>query len=89
MSPWKKAVYEGMDVIFVMPRAMVRMTLNFVLALHHMAAKYIAKYLFNFIFVNIESMIVVFKGWCRFFALLFILPEETSLIDRIAFEPKH
>ena len=27
-----------MDVIFVMPRAMVRMTLNFVLALHHMAA---------------------------------------------------
>ena len=43
MSPWKKAVDEGMDVIFVMPRAMVRMTLNFVLALHHMAAKYIAK----------------------------------------------
>ena len=26
---------------------------------------------------------MVFKGWCRFFALLFILPEETSLIDRI------
>ena len=73
-SPWEETVDEGVDVFFVVTRSMIGVTLNFFLALHHMAGQEIIKYWHFHMkvwckYLKISSLVALqapISSWCPY-----------------------